>query len=862
MTHTLAQVRQAFLSFFEDRAHTVVPSSPLVPQNDPSLLFTNAGMVQFKNVFIGAEKRPFTRAASVQKCLRAGGKHNDLENVGYTKRHHTFFEMLGNFSFGDYFKEEAIAYAWAFLTGTLQLPREKLYVTVHISDEESAQLWRKVADIDDARIIRIGTNDNFWMMGDTGPCGPCTEIFYDHGPHVAGGLPGTPDQDGDRYVEVWNVVFMAFEQMVDGTRVSLPKPCVDTGIGLERLTAILQGKSDNYDIDLMRLLIEASAALSHTSPDDTATKTSHRVVADHLRAMCFLIADGVLPSNEGRGYVLRRIMRRAIRHSKKLGVRQPMLATLAPTLIEAMKNPYAELERAAALIKETIHSEEERFWETLDKGMKLLNEHLVGISSGMPFPGQVAFMLYDTYGFPLDLTEDILRPLNVQVDKQAFDQAMAQQKEASRRAWVGSGQVQEEANWLQLAGTLPATRFLGYDVDSADATVLAQIGGVYIVCDQTPFYAEQGGQVGDKGFLDMEDGTRLAVVDVQKKGDLYVHHLESPAPLAVGARVHLAINRERRQAIRANHSATHLLHGALKSVLGEHVHQKGSLVDDEKLRFDFSHSKPVTREQLVRLEKIVNAAIRQDAPTQSAFMAKDEALKSGAQALFGEKYPDKVRVVHIADTHELCGGTHVARTGEIGFFKFTHEASVASGIRRLEAVTGQKALDYVQACEQTLEHVAGALRVGVGGVLPALTQAIETKKKLEHRVAHLTCHTLFATTAHRVVALGMCDLWSQSVHNLEASNVALFLDLIKGQFKSGVILLLISQLDSDKVRVIISVSDDLATRLPAHTLLKSITQSLGIPGGGGRPTLSQTGIPSTLIEQIEPTLCNLIKKVS
>ncbi|MGF1611144.1 MAG: alanine--tRNA ligase, partial [Kiloniellales bacterium] len=715
--NTGTEIRAAFLDYFAKHGHEVVASSPLVPRNDPTLLFTNAGMVQFKNVFTGNETRPYQRAVTAQKCVRAGGKHNDLENVGYTARHHTFFEMLGNFSFGDYFKELAIELAWSLVTKEYGLAKDRLLVTVYAEDDDAFKLWRKIAGLPEEKIIRIPTSDNFWAMGDTGPCGPCSEIFYDHGPHIAGGPPGSPDEDGDRFIEIWNLVFMQFEQLEPGKRVELPKPSIDTGMGLERIAAVLQGKHDNYDTDLLRALIEASAEASNTHPDGPHA-VSHRVIADHLRATAFLVADGVLPSNEGRGYVLRRIMRRAMRHVHKLGVREPMIWRLVPALVGMMGGHYGELRRAEALIAETLKLEEGRFAQTLDRGLRMLEEELGKLGEAQALPGEAAFRLYDTYGFPLDLTQDILRGQGRGVDSAGFEAAMAAQRAAARKAWAGSGEAATEALWFDLRQRLGATEFLGYDTEMAEGQVLAIVvdgkevkqasagQAVAVITNQTPFYGESGGQMGDSGVLFSAEGASVAVADTQKKlGDLHVHYGKvSEGTLNVGEAVELRVDSGRRNDLRAHHSATHLLHEALRRRLGEHVTQKGSLVAPDRLRFDFSHPKPLTPEDIAAIEALVNDRVRRNAEVATHFMTPDEAVEQGALALFGEKYGDEVRVVSMGGedvskgpgrpySTELCGGTHVRRTGDIGFFKITGESALAAGVRRIEAVAGAAALD-------------------------------------------------------------------------------------------------------------------------------------------------------------------------
>src|SRR5271156_6472914 len=705
-------IRSNFLGFFEREGHEVVPSSPLVPRNDPTLMFTNAGMVQFKNVFTGLEKRPYSRAVTAQKCVRAGGKHNDLDNVGYTARHHTFFEMLGNFSFGDYFKSTAIPYAWELVTKDYGLPKDRLLVTVFSEDDEAAAIWKAVAGLPDDRIIRIPTSDNFWRMGDTGPCGPCSEIFYDHGPGIPGGPPGSPDEDGDRFIEIWNLVFMQFEEGPPGTRVPLPRPSIDTGMGLERTAAILQGVHDNYDTDTFRALIAASAEITGVPPDGPH-KVSHRVIADHLRSTSFLMADGVLPSNEGRGYVLRRIMRRAMRHLHMMGAKDPVFWRLVPALVRQMGAAYPELGRAEKLIEETLRLEESRFKTMLERGLSLLTAEMEQLEEGQPLPGDVAFKLYDTFGFPLDLTQDALRETGRAVDLPGFEKSMQAQRARARAAWSGSGEAATETLWFDLREKLGATEFLGYSTETAEAEILAIVSGgeevtsapigadVAIILNQTPFYAESGGQVGDSGTISGPDGLRIAITDTQKKlGDLFVHlgRVES-GTVHVGTPVVAEVDHLRRSAIRAHHSATHLLHEALRQRLGTHVAQKGSLNAPDRLRFDISQPRPLTDEDIAVVESTVNARIRENSEVVTRLMTPAAAVELGAMALFGEKYGEEVRVVSMgapegnkpAWSIELCGGTHVRRTGDIGYFKIVSEGAVSAGVRRIEAVTGESA---------------------------------------------------------------------------------------------------------------------------------------------------------------------------
>ncbi len=750
------EIRTTFLDFYARNGHEVVASSPLVPRNDPTLMFTNAGMVQFKNVFTGVEKRPYTRATSSQKCVRAGGKHNDLDNVGYTARHHTFFEMLGNFSFGDYFKAEAIELAWTLITKEFALAKDRMLVTVYHTDDEAADLWRKIAGFSDRRIIRIPTSDNFWSMGDTGPCGPCSEIFYDQGPALQGGPPGSPDEDGDRFLEFWNLVFMQYEQVAGGERMPLPRPSIDTGMGLERIAAILQGVHSNYDIDLMRALIRASSDATGVDADGPM-KASHRIIADHLRASSFLVADGVLPSNEGRGYVLRRIMRRAMRHAQLLGAKDPLMWRLVPALVREMGAAYPELTRAEALIAETLRLEESRFRVTLARGLSILDDESAGLESGARLSGETAFKLYDTYGFPLDLTQEALRARGVGVDLDAFNAAMERQRAEARKAWAGSGESATETVWFGIRDKAGATEFLGYDAEAAEGVIAAIVrdGGQvdtleagetgYVVLNQTPFYAESGGQVGDAGTISAP-GLKAAVLDVHKKvGDLFVHEVRAElGALRVGLAVELTVDHARRGAIRANHSATHLLHEALRQVLGDHIAQKGSLVAPDRLRFDFAHPKPISDEELSRVEDIANAVALRNTPVTTRLMGIEDARTSGARALFGEKYGDEVRVVTMgvdaaAANHpfsiELCGGTHVSRTGDIGLVAIVSESAVASGVRRIEAKTAEGARQHLNAEARRLREVAALLKAPLDETAERVSVVLDERRKLERELS-------------------------------------------------------------------------------------------------------------------------------
>ncbi|MFN4165586.1 MAG: alanine--tRNA ligase [Ferrovibrio sp.] len=855
-----SDIRQAFLDYFAKAGHQVVESSPLVPRNDPTLMFTNAGMVQFKNVFTGQEKRPYSRAATSQKCVRAGGKHNDLDNVGYTARHHTFFEMLGNFSFGDYFKDEAIPFAWNLITKEYGLPKDKLWVTVYHDDDEAFNIWKKVAGLPDERIVRIATSDNFWAMGDTGPCGPCSEIFYDHGDKVAGGPPGSPDADGDRYIEIWNLVFMQFEQVTKEQRVSLPKPSIDTGMGLERITAVMQGKHDNYDIDIMRTLIEASADFAHVAADGDF-KMSHRVIADHLRSSCFLIADGVLPSNEGRGYVLRRIMRRAMRHAQLMGCKEPLMHRLVPALVSVMGRAYPELGRAESLISETLKLEETRFKQTLDRGLKLLDEATVGMSKGDMLPGEVAFKLYDTYGFPLDLTQDALRLRGINVNLDGFQEAMAAQRTEARKAWAGSGEAATEKVWFDIKEEQGATEFLGYDTEAAegriDAIVVngqpvqeAKAGAeVAVVLNQTPFYAESGGQVGDTGVIATAGGAKVQVSDTQKKlGLLHVHVGKVvEGVLKTGDMATLTVDHARRSAIRANHSATHLLHAALRRKLGDHVTQKGSLVSPDRFRFDISHPKPLSADETLAVEAEVNEIVRQNSDVTTRLMTPDEAIAAGAMALFGEKYGDEVRVLamgRLGDKDysvELCGGTHVRRTGDIGLFKIVNEGAVAAGVRRIEALTGEAARSYFAEQEETLKAAADALKAQPKEVPQRLTALLEEKRKLERELSELRKQLATGGGAGgpQVKDLNGVKYAARRLDGVPAKDLRGMVDALKKELGSGVVAL--TSVADGKVAVVVGVSADLTAKLNAADLVKIATPLIGGQGGGGRPDFAQGG---------------------
>jgi alanyl-tRNA synthetase len=857
-------IRATFLNYFARHGHQVVPSAPLVPRNDPSLLFTSAGMVPFKNVFTGQEKRPYVRATSAQKCVRAGGKHNDLDNVGYTARHHTFFEMLGNFSFGDYFKEQAIHHAWTLLTKDFGLPAEKLLVTVYHTDDDAAELWKKIAGLTEQKIIRIQTDDNFWKMGDTGPCGPCSEIFYDHGPGVAGGPPGSADEDGDRFIEIWNLVFMQYLEEPAGTRNALPKPSIDTGMGLERFAAILQGKKDNYDTDTLRALILASAEATGTDPDGEF-KTSHRVVADHLRSTSFLMADGVLPSNEGRGYVLRRIMRRAMRHAYLMGAQEPLMYRLVPALTRQMAQAYPELNFAEDLIVETLKLEETRFRAMLERGMSLLDDEAQKLPEGGALPGAVAFKLYDTFGFPLDLTQDALREQGRRVDIEGFNAAMAEQRARARAAWSGSGEAATETVWFELKEKLGATEFLGYATEKAEATATALIvdgkpaeaalvgQDVAIVLNQTPFYAESGGQVGDAGLITGADSLRVRVTDTQKKlGDLFVHMGKVEAgTLRVGEAVLASVDHARRGAIRAHHSATHLLHEALRRQLGNHVTQKGSLNAPDRLRFDVSQPRPVTDEELAIVEREVNARIRENAEVTTRLMTPDEAVKLGAMALFGEKYGDEVRVVAMgapedgaakaAYSIELCGGTHVTRTGDIGLFRIVSEGAVSAGIRRIEALAGEAAIAAMAAESRLLAEAAAAVKAPAAELVARITALQEDKKKLERLNSELQKKLAMGSAAGAVEEVGGVKFSGRNVGDVSAKDLKSVASAVLQEMGSGVAALI--AVSEGKAAIVVAVSADLTERLDAVALVRAAAVEVGGSGGGGNKTMAQAGGP-------------------
>ncbi len=866
----LAQIRSTFLDFYKKHGHEIVPSSPLVPRNDPTLMFANSGMVQFKNVFTGAEKRPYTRATSAQKCVRAGGKHNDLDNVGYTARHHTFFEMLGNFSFGDYFKPDAIEWAWSLITKEYGLAKDKLSVTVYHSDDDAFNLWKKIAGLPDSRIIRIATADNFWAMGDTGPCGPCSEIFFDHGDKIWGGPPGSAEQDGDRFIEIWNLVFMQYEQLSKEQRVSLPKPSIDTGMGLERMAAVLQGTHDNYETDLFRSLIAAIVEQTNV-PAEGEAKASNRVIADHLRATSFLIADGVMPSNEGRGYVLRRIMRRAMRHAELLGAREPLMFKLVPALVREMGAAYPELSRAQAMITETLKLEETRFRTTLVRGMKLLSDESSALKKGDTFSGETAFKLYDTYGFPLDLTQDALKARDIAVDGEAFAKSMAKQKADARAKWKGTGEEKTDTIWFEIRERVGPTEFLGYDTERAEGEVMAlthdgkdaatlsegQSGAILV--NQTPFYGESGGQTGDHGIIRRADGATFRVKDTQKRlGDVFVHNgTVEKGSFRVGQAVELEVDHQRRFGNRAHHSATHLLHEGLRRVLGPHVAQKGSLVEPNRLRFDFSHSRALSADELANVEATANSVVLQNDAVSTRLMSVDAAIAEGAMALFGEKYGDEVRVVSMGrdEAHpqrqifslELCGGTHVGRTGDIGLIRIVAETASSAGVRRMEALVGEAARNYLGEQDRRVLAAASALKVAPQDVLSRIDVLLDERRKMERELGD----------AKRQLAMGGASASGTTLDIEEINGVKVMVRLLKGvaandlkpmadDAKKAVgsgIVVLVSVSDDGKGAVVAAVTPDLISKYNAIDLVKAGAAAMGGKGGGGRPDMAQAGGP-------------------
>jgi alanyl-tRNA synthetase len=862
------EIRRSFLDYFAGTDHAEIPSAPLVPYNDPTLMFVNAGMVPFKNAFTGFETPPSPRAASSQKCVRAGGKHNDLDNVGYTARHHTFFEMLGNFSFGDYFKEQAILHAWTLLTREWGLPADKLTATVYHDDDEAFDLWRKISGLPEDRIIRIATNDNFWSMGATGPCGPCSEIFYDHGDHIAGGPPGSPDEDGDRFVEIWNLVFMQYDQQESGERSSLPKPSIDTGMGLERVAAVMQGTHNNYEIDTFKALIDASQSITGEYAGDDQL-ASHRIIADHLRSTSFLMADGVLPSNEGRGYVLRRIMRRAMRHAHLLGAGEPMMHRLVPALVTEMGQAFPELQRSQALVEEVFEREEIQFRKTLDKGLRLLDDAAGSIPEGGELDGETAFKLYDTYGFPYDLTEDALRPRGIGVNRSGFEAAMERQKAAARAAWRGSGEAASDEIWFDVAEREGATEFTGYSATAGEGTVVSLVKAgaevteaeqgddVLVLTNQTPFYGESGGQAGDVGAISSKSGLKASVTDTSKPlGRLHVHHARIECGgLAVGDNLQMRVDTDRRDRIRANHSATHLVHAALRNELGDHVTQKGSLVADDRLRFDFSHPKPLSVEDIAAIEAEVNAEIRANEPVATRLMSPDDAVEAGALALFGEKYGDEVRVLSMGRSGddgrnfsvELCGGTHVNATGDIGLFRIISESAVSSGVRRIEALTGEAARQWLVGREEALKAAASAIRAMPDEVPARISALLDERKRLEKELAE----------ANKALALGGgsgvdegaggdediggITFNGQVIQGLSPKELRPLLDEAKGRMGSGIAA--ICAVNDSKAAFAVAVTDDLTERFSAVDLVKAGVEALGGKGGGGRPDMAQGGGP-------------------
>lgn len=861
MTTSVKQIRKTFLDYFAKNGHKIIPSSSLVPDNDPTLMFTNSGMVQFKNIFTGNETRDYKRAATSQKSVRAGGKHNDLDSVGYDVRHHTFFEMLGNFSFGDYFKEEAISYAWELVTKEFGLPKDRLAVTVFHTDDVAYKLWQKISGLPDERIIKIATKDNFWQMGDTGPCGYCSEIFYDHGPEVWGGLPGTPEEDGDRWIEIWNLVFDEFEDLPDGSRIQLEQKCIDTGMGLERISAILQGVHSNYDIDLFKNLIADICKLAGTEPENKQFSSSYNVIADHLRATSFLIADGVLPSNEGRGYVLRRIMRRAMRHIYMLGVHEPMMFKLLPSLQREMGDTYPELYRHEALIRETIKAEETRFGRTLAKGLKLLDEETSSLKEGDTLSGQTAFKLYDTYGFPLDLTEDALKLKNIKVDNKGFDEAMEKQRAEARKNWAGSGDAGVEKIWFDLQEKLGTTEFLGYTTLKADGQITALVqndkevnevsgGEFYLIANQTPFYGECGGQVGDIGKIVSPEFV-AEVTDTKKKLDGVVVHVCKlvSGTVKTGKTASFEVDEVTRNRTRANHSVTHLVHKAMRTILGDHIAQKGSLVGPDRMRFDVSHPKQITAEELQQIEDMVNASIRKNYHVNTVIMNKDEAVNCGAMALFGEKYGEEVRVVRMEKdgeiySQELCGGTHVNDTGDIGYFNIVSESAVAAGVRRIECVTGYGAEKFVQGIEDKLHHISALLKTNVNDLEQRILNLMEEKKKLETNIFNLKKTFVSHKSADnqdKIETVNGVKFVGKIIPNIHPKELKAFIDEINQNIGSGIVVLASDK--DQKASIVVGVTKDLTDKYSAIDLVKAAATVTGGQGGGGRPDMAQAGGP-------------------
>lgn len=840
--HSLNQIRSFFLDYFKKNNHNIVNSYPLVPHNDPTLMFTTAGMVQFKNVFTGDESRSYKRAASSQKCVRAGGKHNDLDNVGYTARHHTFFEMLGNFSFGDYFKEEAIFYAWEFLTKDLSVPKDKLYITVYHTDDEAIKFWKKITSFNDNKILKIDTNDNFWSMGDTGPCGPCTEIFYDHGDKIFGGLPGTKDQDGDRYIEIWNLVFMQYQQMENGKRIDLPKPSIDTGMGLERISALLQGTHNNYETDLFKNIINYTENIVKIAAKNDSL-ISYRVIADHIRSCSFLIADGVMPSNEGRGYVLRRIMRRAMRHVHQLGYNDILMHQLVPALILEMGDTYPELVRGQKFIEDVFIQEEKRFKKTLGNGMKLLNEELHNVKQGQMLDGDVAFKLYDTYGFPLDLTIDILKAKDLTLDEDKFKKLMEEQKIKARNSWSGSGEAAIDDLWFQILEKHGSTEFLGYNIEESEAIILEIVDYKdnlkLVITNQTPFYGESGGQMGDIGTIKDQDGLITEVTGTIKfLGKIHAHICKN-SNLKIGMAINLIIDSKNRDFIRSNHSATHLLHHILRKTLGEHVVQKGSLVSANRLRFDFSHPKSLSFEEIIQIEKDVNRLIRKNSESKTSLMDLDEAMKTGAMSLFGEKYEEEVRVVNLGVSTELCGGTHVHATGDIGLFKITSESAISSGVRRIEAVTSEIAIESMQSKDNILNKITETLKTNIDEVETKINNIINDKKKLEKELSDLKTKLLSGSTSDNQEKIGEYNFIFKILKDVSQLDSRNLVDSLR--FKAENNIVVAASLFEGKTSLIIGANPKTSENIDSSMLVKLVMEYIGAKAGGGRKDIAQAG---------------------